>query len=568
MTTTAIATVRVQTNESRLLKMLKHAFTDRTTVVKELLQNARRSGATKIEVNYAKETDTLEIKDNGAGINDMQKLLSICESGWDEKTQETEHAYGIGFLSALYAAEEVQVESNGKRLRFSTARALSRADIPVEPATTTERGTTVRLVAVGLNDKGFDGKIEALVKGFPVCVRYNGKELPRPHAEDSGRTFTQVSIGAVHLYGMHDISKSERLTKTTNSAILYLQGFEVGTIGYYPYRDSNIIHLDSVAFVARMPDRDCLINSDEAKERIGAAVKTIWRETLYREIPAMDQEFVARNCYGVLNGWGALDLLNNNDYLPPRCLGTFTETPHIPIDSDGEFLSFQYFKETLTTRQQVESGEITVVRAADDDEDMLSWMARYVAGANIYNYNTSDTLHEGHWIFRSLKDFENKDITLTVHGAKNQAHYRSAWYGMTVQTCASYTIKSPLGKFVVDNEALVVKLGEDRIRFEGKKRPAQNGLLALIPSKEGYAGGVVKQASNYMSEDEYQEHDADEDDNAISRLVRSLRAENPCELLADALRDVDFTTIPTTHGKAFQVRINRAGAVKVLAVGR
>ena len=47
----------------------------------EILQNARRAGAT--EVRITNKDGYVIVEDNGSGIADFQKLLDLGGSGWD-----------------------------------------------------------------------------------------------------------------------------------------------------------------------------------------------------------------------------------------------------------------------------------------------------------------------------------------------------------------------------------------------------------------------------------------------------------------------------------------------------
>ena len=69
-------------------------------VAQELLQNARRAGATEVRAEVA--GGALVVSDNGTGIADPETVLAFGYSGWDEKTAEAEDAAGMGcFALAL-----------------------------------------------------------------------------------------------------------------------------------------------------------------------------------------------------------------------------------------------------------------------------------------------------------------------------------------------------------------------------------------------------------------------------------------------------------------------------------
>ncbi len=193
-------TLAIRLNKRRLIENLRFAFPNRYSVVTELLQNARRAGATCVDLTYEPSAKRLVVRDDGCGIADFQALLTLGESGWSEAVQRTEHPFGLGFLQSLYAAASCAVESNGQRVRFDTRAALAGATVGVERATDA-RGTTVTLEEVELPH--LEREIARMTRGFPVPVRYNGVFLRRPHAPDA-LPFVETSIGVVHLAGLED----------------------------------------------------------------------------------------------------------------------------------------------------------------------------------------------------------------------------------------------------------------------------------------------------------------------------------------------------------------------------
>lgn len=73
----------------------------------EIMQNARRAGAT--EVRITNQDGLVTIHDNGCGIDDFQKLLDLGNSGWDEKLEQGEDPAGVGLFSL--APREVTITS-------------------------------------------------------------------------------------------------------------------------------------------------------------------------------------------------------------------------------------------------------------------------------------------------------------------------------------------------------------------------------------------------------------------------------------------------------------------------
>ena len=61
--------IQVRINEEGALRNQRFAFTDRFTLVSELLQNARRAGAMRIEIDYDASAQVLRVEDDGVGYN-------------------------------------------------------------------------------------------------------------------------------------------------------------------------------------------------------------------------------------------------------------------------------------------------------------------------------------------------------------------------------------------------------------------------------------------------------------------------------------------------------------------
>ena len=80
-------------------------------ILNELLQNARRAGATWVHIT--KEPGRISIQDNGRGIGEPQAILSFGQSEWDQVQALNEHPAGMG-LYALARNENVTIRSRSQ----------------------------------------------------------------------------------------------------------------------------------------------------------------------------------------------------------------------------------------------------------------------------------------------------------------------------------------------------------------------------------------------------------------------------------------------------------------------
>ena len=103
--TPAATSIRARVHPGALDRM--HMFFDASasSAFVELIANARRGGATRIDISTRDlsppDGDRFEvtIRDDGRGIADPAVLLSFGESGWNEKLARSENPAGMGLLS-------------------------------------------------------------------------------------------------------------------------------------------------------------------------------------------------------------------------------------------------------------------------------------------------------------------------------------------------------------------------------------------------------------------------------------------------------------------------------------
>src|SRR4051794_14947598 len=97
-------TVRGKVNVALLDKADRLFRNDDAGIWTEILQNARRAGATSIDLTIkpgesADDHCVVTVQDDGHGIEDFQSLLTLGTSDWSAETQSAEDPAGMGFFS-------------------------------------------------------------------------------------------------------------------------------------------------------------------------------------------------------------------------------------------------------------------------------------------------------------------------------------------------------------------------------------------------------------------------------------------------------------------------------------
>ena len=135
--TSEIRELAFQVNERRLLGEVGLLFSSATAAFAECVQNSYRAGASTLHVTADPAARTVIFRDNGEGLVDPEKMLTIAESGWDEA--RVKHAAGVGGFALWALATEVEVRSmpaNGVapwRMSFTDAALRGEATVVVEP---------------------------------------------------------------------------------------------------------------------------------------------------------------------------------------------------------------------------------------------------------------------------------------------------------------------------------------------------------------------------------------------------------------------------------------------------
>jgi len=103
--------IKARVNERLLLKAERLFTGTLDGRIIEILQNARRAGAT--EVHIINSDGQVTVRDNGQGIADCGALLDLGKSGWDDPTENAEDPAGVGVF--CLAPREVEICSGSKK---------------------------------------------------------------------------------------------------------------------------------------------------------------------------------------------------------------------------------------------------------------------------------------------------------------------------------------------------------------------------------------------------------------------------------------------------------------------
>ena len=525
--------VQMKVNQQNLVKTLRLGFSNPETVLSELLQNARRAGATA--VNFTCQGNCLTIEDDGCGIGDFQNLLSVAESGWDAETIEREHPFGIGFLSALYSCRRITVISAGITLSADTADILAFKPVGLAFAKRS-RGTKITLEGVGLSHKAVNSKLWELARGFPIPVFFNEISLDRPHAV-SNAAFIKTEAGEISLSGFNSRQPWEN---SGTYFVVYLQGLPIYRSSLHGNADmASVIHLDSQKFNARIPDRDKLIDEARVVNLVEAALQRHARAKFLELKAALSPEMFVAGC-GAFRKWRCLDIINDVPVLPSGLLCSIDDYPVIDRGNDRKWFMSPY--EKAVHRHEIEEGSVTVAHIDDDLDDgsgAIPWMFAWEAGMKIFRGN----LDQGHWLHACVQGLDSGISPVEIIGEKHRARFEGENITVDVVFCKSY-------RLTIGGQSVVI--GDESIY------DLRAGLI-VVPHKDA-SGFVVRQVSGYQDEDgAFNDMLADIDQDAFSTFVVANTASDPAVALKKLLPQLHGC--PQLYEKKFIIAVGKDGSI-------
>ncbi len=132
-------TIQAKVNP-RLLSKADRLFTGSLAGrIIEILQNARRAGAT--EVCITNDEEQVTVRDNGRGIEDFARVLDLGSSGWDESLEQAEDPAGVGLF--CLAPRPIQI-SSGNQAVVITEQGWTGEPLPIEISERSTIGTVLQ----------------------------------------------------------------------------------------------------------------------------------------------------------------------------------------------------------------------------------------------------------------------------------------------------------------------------------------------------------------------------------------------------------------------------------------
>lgn len=534
--------VKLTINESCLIKNLSAVFTDKTKVLKELAQNARRASSEYVHFNYEEETSTLTVKDGGCGINDLQNLFSIALSGWNEGMKKNESAYGMGFLSTLFACERIEITSGLNKLSATTESILNQNELSVIALDESEKvnGTIIKLYGFNYSLNDIKEVMTGIAHAYPIKVSFNFERLLSPRSIEelsSSHDTCEFEFGTLY-FSKHYFSKSFNC---------YLQGIHIlNSTSNDKDLNGVFVHLKS-EIKARMPDRDKILEEDVVKKSIQNSISGFYKRKLSHLLKSMDEKKFM-NEYDEIVVKYYPELLNKISLFPRSLFRYMTSTPSLEGFCNDEYLekprSFISKEELIDKKCFLVDVDIP----RDSEEGFKQIMYAYLLNAYVIDVNeVSKIVGAEHWIFDRITELNDSNVSIEVNNESNSVILSGHMIHDTIVFCDSYTLKGSLGSVTSDDEA--ISLGE--------------GDLYLPKSCNDGTG--VNQLSSYRGEfDDDLDDLRDLDENLLYQVILRNKTNSKAEFLTLALDVLKSDVKEALKGGEFLLSFDPEGNISVI----
>jgi hypothetical protein len=562
-TNNAAATVAIKVNQDRLLANLEFSFTNKQTMLGEVMQNARRAGASHVTFNYVKEGELL-ISDNGKGIDDFQNLFSIAESGWDAETLQKEKPFGMGWLSCLYGSDVIYVESAGRYIEGKSSDILAGAAIEVKTnGNDTQRSyTQIVLKGVKFSLDELKASLKVLSSGFAIPVYLNGDKFKQADA---------LSDGFIAVEGVGDICAPEIDLKNIQYyhggfdayLAVYLQGLPV-----YDNRKSwreevtVVVHLDSEIYNARMPDRDKLVNEKQVLDKISHAINDIHLDRLKSLKDNLSPEDFAKEEIAsyALRIKGGFDLLCDKSVRLSSAFYGKVSTDQPSCWSDhADSVSSDVSSYSL---EDIAAGKcvlFTTESMSQDEGCPAAWILARKLGFELIDNQTywlkSDDFMGKHWAAPYVHELHEGNVKVEIISEGKSGRVGLNWWTCDMVLCDAYKITYTDQKTGKVYEALVDD--EPLLTVDGK---------FLVPAKTSWIGDALYQAASYNHNDDLDENGFDEDERDINLYLEMLRSGSVIKSLEQILRQVNLNAYEDLKGQKFELFIDENLGISLSAI--
>lgn len=542
-------------NEKGFIKNVQSVFSGSSKIISEAIQNARRAGATRIDIEFNQASDDVTnqvvFTDNGHGIKDFSKLLTVAESGWSEETIQRDNPFGMGFMALLCAGKQITIRSGHYEVTWDCQALLDGQEQPDPMRVEVPQQGTAFIIddfTMPGRDNFAKFRLWVLEEAYAsnIQVFLNGEEISRPCAFDvfkQGKTVIETELGT---FVFRSFEKG--LTCVLQDHVV---SSSVGKLGAVVYLNET--------FKARMPDRDKLLNEREQLQPVLEKYRQLQCERI-RGMMASDPSLLALY-YDAIIDWDAA-LLNDIDQLP-ACAFRKAEMPTCNTDLSALL---------EPADAPVKKGEVPLVVNNDDPYDVgtIPALFAYEAGALVLR----DTLDKEHWIYQSTVELDDKDMLVhgeVKHSGSAPALYNSYVYGKVLigdfkitHTGIDMTVGITSGVSLDDDNDLGSVFGNYKMDFENAESICMLVSVQAALNDMVCCQSILTASCSYLDEyDCFIESELYQDQEDLEAYIQSLVNDSPEKFIRHLLRNVPKHILERLQSESMVISADEEGALQL-----
>ena len=189
-------TITARLDDTMLERVTRMYKADAADAFAELLQNARRAGASHVKVDLTSNLPSskdgnpeariqVTVTDDGSGIDDPQVILAYGRNGWTSETTTSEDAAGMGLLALAAIGCNITSWSKGAAKAWQATlepahfQGQKPATIQTTKAPSSTSGTRITFtLKTSLNT--VSAALQAQAEFFPLPIHLTCQDIPQP----------------------------------------------------------------------------------------------------------------------------------------------------------------------------------------------------------------------------------------------------------------------------------------------------------------------------------------------------------------------------------------------------
>ncbi|MCY4074260.1 MAG: ATP-binding protein [Acidobacteria bacterium] len=287
MTSSRKQTIRARIAREAIAKVMQFFDGTLAQALHEILQNARRSGATAVAITRDQANTRITVSDDGRGIGDPTALLAFGRSGWPKDLHGAEHPAGMGFFSL--ARRSPRIRSRAARraawsVQLGEDHFVGRAPAAVaaDPGWNRDHGTEVTFSVLPTDSCWIPTVIADAVRHYPIPVTVNGRRPEQTDfLEDAVRTETWRGLRV----GVFHSSSPNWATPAVNFHGLHVAFSDLPRVQALPGADADAPRtwwtladvIDCPDLELTLPTRTAIVQTPFTAELVSEATRIIYR---------------------------------------------------------------------------------------------------------------------------------------------------------------------------------------------------------------------------------------------------------------------------------------------------